>query len=331
MIRNILLPVDGSTFSEHGLPVALDIARRAGAQLHIVQVHESMQSHLYPDGLTVYDESWDESLRTQEQEYMQSLALRCQERAGVSPRTEVLEGPTAATLGSYAAEMGIDLIVMTTHGRGGISRAWVGSTADALVRRAAVPILLIRPKDQAVDWDHVAAPRHILIPLDGSPLSESAIEPALALGSLSDARYTLLRVVLPIPFVMAPSAAVPVFDETGARRSQAESELYLERTAERLRRRNVPVDTASVIHTTPALGVLDFAATHGIDAIAMATRGRGGWSRIALGSVADKVMRGSLLPTLLFRPKATPSIDEEATASSADNAEGGSRWSEREP
>jgi nucleotide-binding universal stress UspA family protein len=217
--------------------------------------------------------------------------------------------------------------VMTTHGRGGISRAWVGSTADALVRRAAVPILLIRPKEQAVDWNSSAAPRHILIPLDGSELSESVVAPAVALGSLTGARYTLLRVVLPIPFVMAPTATVPVFDEAGARRSQADADLYLERTAARMRADGADVSVDAVIHTTPALGVLDYAATHGVDTIAMATRGRGGWSRVALGSVADKVMRGSLMPTLLYRPSAVPSLSEQPAGT--DDEKGGDRWSRR--
>jgi nucleotide-binding universal stress UspA family protein len=329
MIRNILLPVDGSTFSEHALPPAVDLARRAGAQLHIVQVHEPLHAHTYPDGLALYDDRWDDSLRTQEQEYMRSLALSCEQRAGVSPRTELLDGTIASCLSSYVAEMGIDLIVMTTHGRGGISRAWVGSTADALVRRAAIPILLIRPKEEAINWDRTAVPRHILIPLDGSALSESVIEHALTFGRLTDARYTLLRVVLPIPFVMAPSATVPVFDETGAHRSQAEADVYLAKTAERLRESGVKVDTDAVIHTTPALGVLDYAATHGVDAIAMATRGRGGWSRVALGSVADKVMRGSSMPTLLYRPGARPSLTEGDAGAAAGTERGGDQWSRR--
>jgi nucleotide-binding universal stress UspA family protein len=329
MVTNILVPVDGSTFSEHALPAAVDLARRAGAQLHIVQVHEPMQAHAYPEGLTLYDERWDDSLRTQEQEYMRALALRCEERAGISPRTELLEGTITNALASYIAETDIDLIVMTTHGRGGISRAWVGSTADALVRRAAIPILLIRPKEEAINWDRTAVPRHILIPLDGSALSESVIEHALTFGRLTDARYTLLRVVLPIPFVMAPSATVPVFDETGAHRSQAEADVYLAKTAERLRESGVKVDTDAVIHTTPALGVLDYAATHGVDAIAMATRGRGGWSRVALGSVADKVMRGSSMPTLLYRPGARPSLTEGDAGAAAGTERGGDQWSRR--
>jgi nucleotide-binding universal stress UspA family protein len=316
-MRNILLPLDGSRFSEYALPVALDMARRSGARLHIVQVHEPPVPGAYPESLVMLDERMDEALRSQEEEYLGGVAQRCQERAGILPATELLEGPVSTTLSAYAAETGIDQIIMTTHGRGGISRAWVGSVADSLVRRTAVPVLLLRPKDEALDWSRHVAPRHVLIPLDGSALSEAAIEPALALGAFGGARYTLLRIVLPIPFVAAPTMTVPIFDESGAVQSRADADVYLEEVAARLRKRGVDVNVEAIVHSIPALGILDYAATRGIEVIAMATRGRGGWSRVALGSVADKVMRGSNLPTLLYRPHATDAAQPLQPAAAA--------------
>src|SRR5690606_20190668 len=99
------------------------------------------------------------------------------------------------TLVTYAAEMGVVLIVMTTHGRGGISRAWLGSDADTLVRRTAVPVLLLRPREEEVEFECEPHMQHLLIPLDGSELSEGTLSPALAIAQLSHARVTLLQVV----------------------------------------------------------------------------------------------------------------------------------------
>jgi nucleotide-binding universal stress UspA family protein len=65
MFRNILLPLDGSPFSEHALPLAVDLAVRSGARLHLVQVHEAPLAQVYPDGLPVYDERWDGAIRAQ--------------------------------------------------------------------------------------------------------------------------------------------------------------------------------------------------------------------------------------------------------------------------
>jgi nucleotide-binding universal stress UspA family protein len=302
MFRNILLPLDGSPFSEHALPLGVDLAVRSGARLHLVQVHEPPVAQVYPDGLPVFDERWDGAVRAQSEEYLRSVAQRCMERGGTSPVTELLDGAVAAAIAQYAAEVDVDLVTMTTHGRGGISRAWVGSVADSLVRRASVPILLIRPKEQELDWGARRDARHVLVPLDGSELSEGILEPALALGSLSGARYTLLRIVLPVPFVAGPQVAGLAFSEGGAEQSRLAAVAYLEQAAERLRARGAEVAIETVFHTVPALGILDYAATHAVDMIAMATHGRGGWSRVALGSVADKVMRGTMMPVLLFRP-----------------------------
>jgi nucleotide-binding universal stress UspA family protein len=302
MFHNILLPLDGSTFSEHALPLGIDVAVRSGARLHLVQVHEPPVAQVYPDGLPVFDERWDGTVRAQSEEYLRSVAQRCMERGGISPATELLDGAVARAIAQYCGEMAVDLITMTTHGRGGISRAWVGSVADSLVRCAAVPILLIRPKEQEVDWTARHEARHILVPLDGSELSEGILEPALSLGSLAGARYTLLRIVLPVPFAAGPQMVGVAFAEGGAEQSRLAAAAYLEDAAARLRARGAQVEIETVFHTVPALAILDYAGTHAVDMIAMATHGRGGWSRVALGSVADKVMRGTMMPVMLVRP-----------------------------
>jgi nucleotide-binding universal stress UspA family protein len=302
MARDILVPLDGSTFSEHALPAAADLARRTGARLHLVQVHEPVTAGIHPDGIPVYDTRWEGALRAQEEEYLRGVAGQVASSAGVSPVTELLDGPVTPTLCAYVAEAGIGQIVMTTHGRGGISRAWLGSIADALVRRASVPVLLFRPLQEAVEWKRQLSTRHVLVPLDGSELAEGILDPALELGTLTGARFTLLRIVLPLPFVVPSRLADPTFSETGAAQSKDLAARYLASVAQGLRARGARVDFVTMFHTSPAHGIIDYAATHAVDLIAMATHGRGGWKRVALGSVADKVMRGTTVPLLLLRP-----------------------------
>jgi nucleotide-binding universal stress UspA family protein len=319
MPRQIMVPLDGSPFSEHALPVALDLARRTGARLHIAHVHEAPVAQVYPDGLPIFDERWDGALRAQEEEYLRSLAHRCMESAGVSPVTELLDGAVSTAIACYAAETGIDSIVMTTHGRGGISRAWGGSVADALVRKAAVPILLIRPKAEVVDWRRGAEAQHVLIPLDGSEMAEGILQPAIELGTALGARFTLLRVILPVPFAAGRQSAAVAFSEEGVEQSRRNAEAHLQRIAGELRQQGAAVSIDTVLHTAPALGILDYAATSSVDLIAMATHGRGGWSRVALGSVADKVMRGTMMPVLLFRPPVASQGADRDQATGEDN------------
>ena len=87
---------------------------------------------------------------------------------------------------------------MTTHGRGPLTRFWLGSVADELVRRASVPLLLVRPHEGVPDLAQEPILQHLLIPLDGSELAEQVLEPAVALGTLMAADYSLLRIYGPL-------------------------------------------------------------------------------------------------------------------------------------
>jgi nucleotide-binding universal stress UspA family protein len=319
MFDNILVPLDGSPFGERSLPAAARLARRTGAALHIVHVHEARVGPVYPDGVPAFDSRWDTALREQELEYLRSVSARCMEEHGIAPRTELLDGAVASAISRHAGDIGADLVMMTTHGRGGISRAWVGSVADALVRSIGVPVMLLRPNGEAVE--PAAESQSLLVPLDGSALAEGIIDPAVELASVTGAKLTLLRVVLPIPFVVGPAApAVPVFDPEAAAQLQERAGQYLDAMAARIRERGIDVRTDVISHSSPALAILDYAATHAIDGIAMATHGRGGWSRIALGSVADKVMRGSMLPMLLYRPAGARPAENQTIAAREEDA-----------
>jgi nucleotide-binding universal stress UspA family protein len=306
MARTIVIPLDGSKFAEHAVAAAAGIARAEGGRLHLVRAHDAPVVPASPDVLVPYDGQWDAALRVEEREYLQSVANRIAERSGITTRTEVVDGPPASAIATYARDMDIDLIVMTTHGRGGLSRMWLGSVADGVVRRSGVPVLLLRSKED-VETEEAVHPRHVLIPLDGSDLSTGVIEPATWLGSLWGAHFTLLRVVLPVPLVRPPIRRHESAEPTAVVTEHLEhARERLEEVAKPLRERGLNVDVVVIAHPVPAQGILEWASTSTVDLIALATHGRGGWSRLAVGSVADKVLRGANVPVLVFRPAARP-------------------------
>jgi nucleotide-binding universal stress UspA family protein len=193
---------------------------------------------------------------------------------------------------------------MTTHGRGGLERAWLGSVADALVRCCSVPILLLRPGESTPDIAQVPQFKRILIPLDGSALAEQILAPALELGGLAHAEYTLLRAVEPFVLVgYAPVAQASRLDLKLTQEGLAEAQRYLDRVAERLRAAGRPPRTRALLAEQSAAAILDEARRQDADLIAMATHGRSGLARLLLGSVADKVLRGATLPVLMVRPR----------------------------
>jgi nucleotide-binding universal stress UspA family protein len=144
---------------------------------------------------------------------------------------------------------------------------------------------------------------HVLIPLDGSARAEGILDPALELGRLLGADFTLLRVIEPVilPDARLGGNAVSGLNPDLLQALQSEAQAYLERIAEQLRARSARVQTRVVSNRWAAGAILEEAGAHAMYLIALATHGRGGVARLLLGSVADKVVRGASVPVLLWR------------------------------
>ncbi len=297
MFRSLLVPLDGSPFGEHALPLALLIASRAGARLDVVHVHEPGADRL----LTYY--TLDPRVREAEQAYLDGIARRLTAAAPVEVRPLLLGGEPVAALQEHAAAAKTDLVVLATHGRGPLSRFWIGSVADALVRTAAPPVLLVRPQDAAIDLAHLPVLKKVLVPLDGSELAEHALDPAVAVGRLTGAEFTLFQAVEAPAFTeFSPNGP----GQGGRREARGDepamqAEAYLQVVARRLREHSVPARICLRSGKPAAAAILDQARSMGADLIALETHGRGGLPRLVLGSVADKVVRGSLAPVLVHR------------------------------
>lgn len=294
MYLSVMVPLDRSSFAEQALPLAIGIARRAQARLDLVEVHALYALNDPTAGWCPYDPAEDDGYRRQEQLYLEATARWATSVSPVSITATVLSGTTvlsetvADSLLEKAREAKTDLIVTTTHGRGSLSRLGLGSVADELIRRAAVPILLVRAEDKAPALIPEPLLDNVLIPLDGSALAEGVLEPALELARLMEARCTFLRVVEADPSL--------------ADRARADAETYLERVAGRARAQGLQVRTRVIVARAAARAILEEAVTEGSNLIALATHGRGGLKRLLLGSVADRLVRKARLPVLVYRP-----------------------------
>lgn len=314
MIRSILVPLDGSAFGEAALPTAQTIADRTGATLHLAHVHVLMFSG-YVDGVAMLDEELDAADRAQEHAYLHAIQQRLTVAGKPAPSRAILDGPIAATLTTYAAAINADLVVMTTHGRGGITRFWLGSVADGFVRHSHVPVLLLHSSGQAAatmpSQPHPL--RKICIALDGSPLAEQVLARALALAAGDDAEYTLLQVVDAL--ALASTSFTPDLLQHQARLLaglQEEARQYLEALAAPLRAEGNHITTRVIVDPQPALAILRAAREDHSDVIVLATHGRSGVQRLLLGSVADKVLRGADRPVLIYRPQVEAKAEQEA-------------------
>jgi len=310
MLRSILVPLDGSSFGEQALPLALSIALRSGASLEIMQVHQILD--IYYAELQLISGNLEESMRQQERDYLEKAAQRLREAGPINVTTVFKEGHVATQIRNHVDQANIDMVIMTTHARGAMGRLWLGSTADELVHELTMPILLVHPSDKVMDIKQGAPLRNILVPLDGSSLAEQILEPVIALGKLFGADITLLRVVRPLLPTSVPvgmgtfsEVAIHMAEDVDRLQKQLEQEAveYLEKVAQKLRAEKLIVKTQIALAEQPGVGVLMEARLGGADLIALETHGRRGLTRLFLGSVADKVVRGSTIPVLVHRPK----------------------------
>jgi nucleotide-binding universal stress UspA family protein len=289
----ILVPLDGSATAERALPVAAALAHRSGAALHLATVHVPLPTLLGTAEEPALNGQFERELRAQREEYLTSAATAIATTHGIEATCAVLDldGTLAKVLADHARIKRAGLIVMTTHGHGGISRLWLGSVADGMLRRVKMPVLLLHSEDGTPHAEF----RNIALALDGSADSEQVLEPAITLGSLArDAHYTLVQVVEPpialiTRMALQPAPMRPHWQE----RQENAARSYLERVAERLRHRGLAVTTQVISARGVGEQIVDFAERNGADLMAVGTHGARGMERLLLGSVADKVVRGT--------------------------------------
>jgi len=306
MLKQLLIPLDRSPLAEQAVGRAAALARATDASVDLVLVHEPFGTPLGV-GLEGYvDDLADE------QRYLEDVANELRSGASLRVTCALVRGGASEMICERAQEIDADLIVMTSHARTGFGRMWLGSVADAIVRNATIPVLMLRPVERAPD--RLAAKslfKHILLPLDGSSLAVEAVGPATDVARASGADLRLLRVVAPVPLVSAYDVTVPlaypplVPDEAATAEVVRETQAELDEIARRLREEHhVTVSADIVVSDRTAPSILDHARAHDVDLIAMCTHGRGA-SRLLVGSVADALLRGSGVPILLQRPART--------------------------
>ena len=295
-LHAILVPLDGSVFAEQALETGVSLAAKAGAVLHLVSVHEPMPVAAMPIEMPVAFSDFDERSRDNLAEYLESVSARVRAGRDLTVTTGVITGRAARSLCEYVEAQRVDLVVMSTHGRGGPSRWWLGSVADGMLRHLSTPILLLHPHEGP-------GPRefgHLLLALDGE-IEEPLIDAALALsGPAGGARWVVTRVVEPTVPVLSGLAARPAhLPLNWNEHREIEARNYLARLADRLRARGVDATPQVLVGRGVAAQVLDLGKALGTHCIVVGTHGASGLERVLLGSVADKIVRGAEIPVLV--------------------------------
>jgi nucleotide-binding universal stress UspA family protein len=303
MYRSVIVPLDRSAASEHVLPIAVQIAHGSDATLRLVYMPNPEDVSMLESQMPL-DVVLPARSRMPPQAYLEHIRKRLAARSDLRITADVLHESNAHASATHTAITDMDLVVLATHGHNGLARFRLGDITAALVRWAPAPLLALRTAGAALASEPPPRFQRVLIPLDGSALVEQILMPAVALGTVMGAKYTLLYVVEPYRSVSGdPVPYTSRLDDATLAHEQAEAQDYLNGIALLMRAEGLQVQTRVAVARDARTAIRQAALQHEIDVIAMTTHGRGGLDRLLVGSVAAQVLHDSQISVLLYRPQ----------------------------
>jgi nucleotide-binding universal stress UspA family protein len=299
MFKKILVPLDGSQLATNALPPALALAKGAGGLLILLGVPVYQKQTLPPAVTAVYNRlrppEEKEWVRQRVERYLRSVRQMALGQE-IAFETLVIDGDPAGVIVDTAESQDVDLIIMSTHGRGGLARWWLGSVTEKVLRATTRPILIVGSDK---------LPRRTLVTLDGSAAAEAALEPARYLAQRLGTPLYLLQVLEPLETAETdadlPAQEAAALHAQVEEARQEEAAVYLDNLKTRLAEEGVVVETA-VVAGPSAPTILNFVKKQDVDLIVMSSHGQSAQARWAYGSVTEKVIHAAERAVLVVRP-----------------------------
>jgi len=290
-IRRILLPCDFSEFSRRALDHALTLARWYKAEITAINILPPVLTSADSLPHPVHEPTLQEQLLAELRQFLEPAAS-----AGIPVRTAILEGDAVGQILEQARYLPADLVIMGTHGRGGLRRWVLGSVTEKVLRTSPCPVLTIRPAETPV---LPAALNRVLCPVDFSESSMSALQQALSIVQHAAGHLTVLHVIEGYPEPL---------DLVGFDLSIAELMRHLEQSARERLRQAVPEEARrwcqpeEVVTTGKAWQkILQIAQEQGANLIVIGVHGRDPADLMFFGSTTHHVVREAACPVLTIR------------------------------
>ncbi len=313
MFTRLLVPTDFSPPSDAALAYARTLAGAFGARLHVLHVIDNV---FLRAGVTDLRNAIKIAALRRLHDRL-SDNDRC--KFHVIAAVEQSDTP-AGEVASYARTHNIDLIVMGTHGRNGVSHLLMGSVAEKVVRTAPCPVLTVREAPPPSRRANSGITR-ILVPTDFSAPSDAALACARKLAAGFGASLHLLHVLEDQPAGGAFGSEFHMADPPDVRTAR------LKDAQQRLAHRVIAHDPSDAYATTEVIvgksaqTIVDYAADGDFDVIVMGTHGRGSVGVVLMGSVAESVIRRAPCPVMTARdvaePVTVPLVDPGAIGASS--------------
>lgn len=296
MFKHILVPLDGSKLSEAAIPAAASLAQTLGAPvllLHIIEQDAPQEIHK-DHHLTKADEA---------SAYLEEIAKRgfpTQVKVETHVHTAAVKDVPRSIVEHALMEFQPDLIVMCSHGRGGVRDLLYGSIAQQVVAQGLTPLLLIKPGAETPTTFEI---ENILVPLDTGSVHDVGLPLMQEIARAYKAGVHLLTVVPTFSTISGETAAtgslLPATTSALLDIDAENAEEHLQAHLDELRAVNLQV-TAEVARGDPATEIVNISGKRQADMIVLTTHRKTGTAAFWARSVAPNVVRRARTPVLLI-------------------------------
>lgn len=304
MFDHILVPLDGSSLAECALPHAVAIARTCGARVTLIRVLERTHTvnQIRCNGLL--DRHFS---RLEIKAYLDQLANRLRE-AGLRIDSTIQEGPAAERITRFVYDQDVNLVILSSHGWGGLSGWNMGGLAQKIVMRAYVPVMIVRAYQPVIADVTGLCYRRLLVPLDGSQRAECVLPAVTTLAHSCESQILMAHVVcgpgMPhrVPLTQTEIDLVSRLTE----HNQLRAAQYLEHLQARLPSK---VQTRLLFSDSAAEKLHELVVQENIDLVLLGAHGHGGRTKWPYGSVALNFIAYGTTPLLIVQDLAQNELE----------------------
>ena len=288
MFDTILVPLDGSQLADCVLPHVVAIARPFDAEITLLRM---LEKNLAGASAQLFDLLNWQINKTRTSLYLEKIQARFQ-KSNIRVQTEILEGLIAEGITEYAQSRGIKLIILSSHGRHGLTQWGISSITQKIILSAQTSLLIVRAHQYVGHSDELTeAPvyRHILVPLDGSQRAENVLPAITQLANFHKSQIHLVQVVQTPEMArqMPPVREDIELSNRIVERNREEAERYLEQLKSRSYLEGIAVQTHLIASDNAAVALHQLVEQEQIDLVALSAHGYSGNHQWPYGSMVN--------------------------------------------
>jgi nucleotide-binding universal stress UspA family protein len=299
MFDPVLVPLDGSLLAECVLPHVVAIARAFDAKVILLRVLDKNQAS---EKAQLFDLLNWQINKTGAKLYLEKVSARIQ-KSGLRIETAVLEGLVAESIAEFALSRGIKLIILSSHGRSGLSQWGISSVTQKIIFSAPTSVLIIRAHQPAGSESIEQQYTRIMVPLDGSRRAENVLPMVTLLARFHQSRIYIVHVVkTPEMARQMPLTHEDVeLSDRIVARNREEAIRYLDQVRLHSPLDGIDVQTCLLTSDNAAATIHELAEKENIDIVALSAHGYSGNNQWPYGSMVNNFILYSKVPLLIVQ------------------------------